>query len=228
MDQMLLQPSRDVAERDRRRRRSGGISQRSTQTRGRGRVREAGAAQAGLGQPGRSGREPHREQGRRLGRRQVRHLRRPDRRQELQLHLPAAQTSATPGSGNREAGQPVHDRRQDVPAHRHPGQGERAATRTSTTSRSRGCSTRGSCVLAAPGRTRRRTTSRPASTRPRSRRSRERRSSRSTTSSPSSRRRSTTRSRRRRSSRSVEERPEAVGLRQLLGLAAHGGRHEHA
>ena len=111
----------------------------------------------------------------------------------------AARPRATPGQG---VAKPVSDYKvvgKLVPADRHPGQGERHATPTSTTSAFRGCCTRGSSAPAAPAPTRRRTTSRSASTRTRSSTSRARRSCRSTTSSPSWRRRSTTRSRLRRS-----------------------------
>ena len=54
--------------------------------------------------------EPDREQGRRLGRRQVRHLRRADRRQAASTSAMAA-ASVDPGRRAVEAGQPVQARR---------------------------------------------------------------------------------------------------------------------
>ena len=63
---------------------SGGITQPlDADSRGRG-AREADAARDGLDEARRAGREPVGRRGRRLGRRQDRHLRRPDRRQDVQ------------------------------------------------------------------------------------------------------------------------------------------------
>ena len=100
------------------------------------------------------------DQRRRLGRRQDREVRRPDRRQDVQLHHDGAQTVGHAGSGHREAGQPVQGRRQVVPADRHPGQGERQLHLHPERHASPGCCTRGASARAAPAPTRRRTTSR--------------------------------------------------------------------
>ena len=77
--------------------------------------------------------EPHRRQGRRLGRRQDRHLRRADRRQALQHddhRLLGRGQRDHAGAGRRglaghEARQPVQARRHQPAAHRHPGEGHR-------------------------------------------------------------------------------------------------------
>jgi len=112
--------------------------------------------------------------------------------------FPAAQTSATPGQG---VAKPVSDYKlvgRSVPRIDIPDKVSGHYTYVHNV-RIPGMVHAGSCARAAPAPTRRRTTSRRASTSRRSRASRARRSSASTTSSPSWRRRSTTRSRPRRS-----------------------------
>ena len=112
---------------------SQGIQRGGQQTRGRGRSREGGAAEAGLDEPRRPGREPVGRERRRLGRRQDRHLRRADRRQAVQrqdLGLLDEGLGDEPGAGGcrlagHEAGQPVQARRHEPAARRHPGQGDR-------------------------------------------------------------------------------------------------------
>ena len=96
------------------------------------------------------------EQGRRLGRRQDRHLRPADRRQAVQRHVqrPPTLQLAAPAPG--EAGRAVHDRRDARPPRdRHPGEGH--GTYTYVAQRARpGHAARPARAAARPGRVRRR------------------------------------------------------------------------
>ena len=89
------------------------------------------------------------EQGRRLGRRQVRHLRRADRRQALQRPHGRGEHQPRPGARRRpvSAYKLVGDAARA--AGRHPGQGDGQARLRRRTSASRGCCTAGSSGRAA-------------------------------------------------------------------------------
>ena len=138
-----LRAAGDVAERDRRRRRQRRhLEPLDADPRG-GCVCEAGAAQAW---PRRSSACPVASltvtERRRLGRRQDRHLRRPDRRQELRLHdaaRPAHDRALTPGQG---IAKPVSQYKivgTLVPADRHPGKVMRQLHLHPERAASRGC-----------------------------------------------------------------------------------------
>ena len=148
---------------------------------------KAGAAQARLDEPRRPGREPDGRQGRRLGRRQVRHLRRSSLGDKL-FNATISPLTLAPGVGIAKPVEPVQGRRHERAARRHPGQGHRQVHLRAQHPGARGCSTAAWCGRAgrAPYGTRRE--DRLASTRARSSTSRARRSSARATSSPSSRR----------------------------------------
>ena len=155
-------------------------------------------------------------------------LRRHSRRWQ---HVGHRRREFTPGHGHLEAGQSQYTVVGTlVPAHRHPGQGDRAPTPTSRTCASRACSTPGACGRAVPVRTRSRTTRRSASTRPRSRTSRAPRSSRSATSSrsiaPQEYDAIQAAAQLKVQWQTAQGFPQALG--QLLVVAARGRRHQHA
>ena len=119
--------------------------------------RAAGPRRRGVREAGAARRSPRRslgvpvasltvKDGRRLGRRQDRHLRRADRRQALQ-RARSPRATLNPGQSPAKPVEPVHARRHEPAADRHPGQGHRHATPTSTTSGCRGC-----CTAASSGR----------------------------------------------------------------------------
>ena len=118
-----------------------------------------GAPRARLCEPRRPGREPHGQQGRRLGRREDRHLRAVDRRQAVQRHLLGNDPDCGPGSG--EGRQPVHAGRDRPPAAvRHPDHRHRREGLCRERARARNAS-RPDRAAARPGRLRCRFHSRP-------------------------------------------------------------------
>ena len=148
-------------------------------------------------------------------------------------------TARTPAHGDDAAGRPragiakpverLQGRRQVVPADRHPGEGERAPTPTSRTSASRGCCT-AACVRPRGAGANTSQNHFPLSV-----------DASSIKHIPGAQVVQIKQLPRRRGAEGVrrdpgggaaegglEERSEAAGLRQLLGLAAPGGRHEHA